>query len=168
MLTTIDPVDCTPRKSMRPQTHRPCSSASRTFAPCVIGVSSMSEDVASNRSNQNRHKKTHRPNYTRAEPRASTRMNLGRRIGSGGSAKACAGVWVAMAVFVMVVRWCSSVPSVHKISESVHQSFSPTAVGESRQNLAKSPRSHVMRWNDAAIVMIDLLRLSSKRVELCR
>ena len=55
----------------------------------------------------------------------------------------------------------------HRISKIYHQSFSPTAIGERRLNLAKSLRSNVMRWHDAALAMIDWFRLSSKQVEWC-
>ena len=67
---------------------------------------------------------------------------------------------VAMAVFVMVVRWMLIGAIFLKISKRYHQSFSPTLVGERRLFLAMSLRSNAVRWHDAA--MIDLLRLSSK------
>ena len=126
------------------------------------GVFSMSDDVANNRSGT----KTDTRTRTGTIFRCLTRINLGHRICFRGNVEAhvrvgvcCCQKLVATAVFVMVVRWCSS---VHKISESDHQSFSPTAVGERSLNLAKSLLSNVMRWHDAAIAMIDWLRLSSK------
>ena len=61
---------------------------------------------------------------------------------------------------------CSSVPNFTE-SQKFRQSFSPTAVGERRLNLAKSLRSNVMRWHDATLAMIDWFRLSSKQVEWC-
>ena len=138
---------------MQPQTQRPCSVAFQTFLLHLSlgckGVSSMSDDVASIRSGTETDTRTRTdPISSSSEPRASTRM--------GGD------------VFVMVVRcWCLSVPSFSQ-TQSYRQSFSPTAVGERRLNLAKSLRSSVMRWHDAALGMIDLLRLSSELVEWCR
>ena len=54
-----------------------------------------------------------------------------------------------------------------RISKIYNQSFSPTAVGERRLNLAESLHSNVMRWHDAALAMIGWFRLSSKQVEWC-